>query len=302
MVFTVFAFVVIFLLVASAGLILFYREAMLQRISAVTSPRSNKPKSFVGTLQQTGVSLTSVVEQFERVMPKSQAEVSVAQQRLIRAGYRSESAVKTFYGAKLVTPLVLSAILLVTGLGRFSPFFLYLLAIGLGYLAPDFWLGRRIASRQKRIRKALPDLLDLLIICVEAGLSLDQGTARASQELRMTHPDLSDELSVVTLEQTAGRPRTDAWKNFADRTDVDNVRTLVTVLVQSEKFGTSIARTLRVHSDTLRTQRRQKIEEQAAKTTVKLVFPLVFFIFPSIFLVTLGPPMIIMSESFKKLF
>jgi tight adherence protein C len=118
----------------------------------------------------------------------------------------------------------------------------------------------------------------------------------------LTHPDISDELTVVALEQSAGRARGEAWKNFAERTDVDSVRNLVSVLVQSEKFGTSIARTLRVHSDTLRTQRRQKIEEQAAKTTVKLVFPLVFFIFPSIFLVTLGPPAIIMVESFKKLF
>lgn len=300
MAFTIFAFVVIFLLIASAGLILFYREAMLQRIAAVTSQRG-KPKGLVGTIQQTGVSLTSVVEQFEKVMPKSQAEVSVAKQRLIRAGYRNESAVRLLYGAKIIIPLVLCILIIVTGIGRVS-FFMYILAIGLGYLGPDFWLGKRISKRQARIRRSLPDVLDLLIICVEAGLSLDQGTARAAQELHVTHPDISDELSVVALEQTAGRGRSEAWKNLADRTDVDSVRNLVSVLVQSEKFGTSIARTLRVHSDTLRTQRRQKIEEQAAKTTVKLVFPLVFFIFPSIFLVTLGPPVIIMVDSFKKLF
>lgn len=300
MAFTIFAFIVIFLLIASAGLILFYREAMLQRIAAVTSQRT-KPRGFVGTIQQTGISITSVVEQFEKVMPKSQAEVSIAKQRLIRAGYRNESAVRLLYGAKILTPLILCALILVTGIGRVS-FFMYILAIGLGFLGPDFWLSKRISARQARIRRSLPDVLDLLIICVEAGLSLDQGTARAAQELRMTHPDISDELSVVALEQSAGRARGEAWKNFAERTDVDSVRNLVSVLVQSEKFGTSIARTLRVHSDTLRTQRRQKIEEQAAKTTVKLVFPLVFFIFPSIFLVTLGPPAIIMVESFKKLF
>lgn len=300
MAFTIFAFVVIFLLIASAGLILFYREAMLQRIAAVTSQRT-KPKGLVGTIQQTGISITSVVEQFEKIMPKSQAEVSVAKQRLIRAGYRNESAVRLLYGAKIITPLVLCILLIVTGIGRYS-FFMYILAIGLGYLGPDFWLSKRISARQARIRRSLPDVLDLLIICVEAGLSLDQGTARTAQELRLTHPDISDELSVVSLEQAAGRGRGEAWKNFAERTDVDSVRNLVSVLIQSEKFGTSIARTLRVHSDTLRTQRRQKIEEQAAKTTVKLVFPLVFFIFPSIFLVTLGPPAIIMMESFKKLF
>lgn len=302
MAFTIFAFLVIFLLIASAGLILFYREAMLTRIAAVTSQRNNKPRGLVSTIQQTGVSLTSMIEQFEKVMPKSQAEVSVVQQRLTRAGYRQESGVKIFYGAKILVPLILATVLLVTGLGRWNPFFLYAVALGLGFLSPDFWLGRRISARQNRIRRSLPDVLDLLIICIEAGLSLDQAVARASQELKMTHADISDELNVVSLEQTAGRPRADAWKNLSDRTDVDAVRNLVSVLVQAEKFGTSIARTLRIHSDTLRTQRKQKVEEQAAKTTVKLVFPLVFFIFPSIFLVTLGPPAMIMADSFSKFF
>jgi tight adherence protein C len=297
----VFSFLIIFLLISSAGLILFYREAMLQRITAVTTQRA-KPRGIKGTIQQTGASLTSVVEQFERVLPKSKEEVSVVQQRLIRAGYRNDSTLKFFYGAKLVTPLVLCTLLLVTGIGHYSPFFFYLVALGVGFMIPDFWLTNRIKKRQARITRGLPDVLDLLVICVEAGLSLDQGLARTAEELTTTRPDLSDELSVVALEQAAGRPRGEAWKNFADRTDVESVRNLVSVLVQSEKFGTSIARTLRVHSDTLRTQRRQKIEEQAAKTTVKLVFPLVFFIFPSIFVVTLGPAVLIMVESFKKFF
>lgn len=295
------SFIAVFLLIGSAGLILFYREAMLERITAVTTTQAPKPKGFMGTVQATGLSITNVVEQLEKVMPKSQAEVSVIKTRLVRAGYREESATKVFYGAKILTPLILCLLLLVTGIGHYS-FFLYILALGLGFLAPDFWLGNRISARQARIRRGLPDVLDLLVICVEAGLSLDQGTARAAKELRITQPDLSDELSVVSLEQAAGRPRGEAWRNFAERTDVDSVRNLVSVLVQAEKFGTSIARTLRIHSDTLRTQRRQKVEEQAAKTTVKLVFPLVLFIFPSIFLVTLGPAFIIMSESFHKLF
>jgi tight adherence protein C len=301
MAFTIFAFLVVFLLIASAGLILFYRQAVLQRIAAVTSQRG-KPKTLAGTIQQTGVSLTSVVEHLERVMPKSEADVSIAQQRLTRAGYRNESAVKLFYGAKILVPATLVLLLLITGIGRSNPFFFYALALGIGYLGPDFWLGRKIKSRQARIRRSLPDVLDLLIICIEAGLSLDQGTARAAQELRLTHPDISDELSFVSLEQTAGRARSDAWRRLGERTDVESVRNLVSVLIQSEKFGTSIGRTLRIHSETLRVQRRQQIEEQAAKTTVKLVFPLVFFIFPSIFLVTLGPAAIIMMESFKTLF
>jgi tight adherence protein C len=143
-------------------------------------------------------------------------------------------------------------------------------------------------------------VLDLLVICIEAGLSLDQAVSRTVEELNLAQPAICDELAIVVLEQRAGCPRSDAWRHFAERTNVDSVRNLVSVLVQSEKFGTSIAKTLRVHSDTLRTQRRQKVEEQAAKTTVKLVFPLVLFIFPSLFLVTLGPAAITVMESFDK--
>jgi len=294
----VFAFIVIFLLIGSAGLILFYREAMLQRIASVTSGRGErKPKGIVSTIHQTGLSLSVVVEQFEKVMPKNERDISSARQKLIRAGFRGESAIKILQGSKLFVPVVLCAILLATGAWRFSSF-LFLVAAGIGYLAPDMWLRRQVVLRQRRIRRGLPDVLDLMIICVEAGLSLDQATIRTSQELRLAQPDLSDELGVVVLEQAAGKPRAEAWKGLADRTDVDSIRNLVSVLVQAEKFGTSIARTLRIHSDTLRTERRQQIEEQAAKTTVKLVFPLVLFIFPSIFLVTLGPAMIKMSQFF----
>jgi tight adherence protein C len=172
-------------------------------------------------------------------------------------------------------------------------------SLGVGFLLPDFWLGRRIKLRQKKVRRALPDTLDFLIICIEAGLSIDQATARTADELKLAYPDISDELDVLVLEQRAGKPRSDAWKSFAERTDVDSVRVLTTILAQAEQLGTSISKTLRVHSETLRTHRRQTIEEQAAKTSVKLVFPLVFFIFPSLFLVTLGPEMILMSEAFK---
>lgn len=297
--FAVFTFFAIFLLFVSGGLLLFYREAMLQRINAVVSPDGKRGK-FTSIFQQTGVALGEAVEQFERLLPKSQAEVSIAQQRLIRAGYRRESAIKNFYGAKVLVPLILCVVVTVSGLERSSPFLIYLVALGLGFLAPDFWLGRQITKRQAAIRRGLPDVLDLLVICIEAGQSLDQATKRTSEELRLAQPAITDELSVVVLEQRAGRARTDAWRNFAERTGVDSVRNLVSVLVQSEQFGTSAAKTLRIHSDTLRTQRRQKVEEQAAKTSVKLVFPLVFFIFPSLFLVTLGPAIIIISESFKK--
>jgi tight adherence protein C len=296
----IFAFVVVFLLIGSGLLLLFYREAMIQRIADVINPQA-KPKTLMGTIQQAGLSVSVVVEHFERVLPKSQAEVSVVEQRLIRAGYRKETAIKVFYGTKVMLPLLFCILALVTGLADLSPFFVYGLALVVGFLGPDFWLGQVIKTRQSKIRRGLPDVLDLLIICIEAGLSLDQAVSRTSQELTKAQPALCDELNLVVLEQRAGRPRSEAWKHLAERTDVDVIRNLVSMLVQSEQFGTSIAKTLRTHSDTLRTKRVQQVEEAAAKTTIKLVFPLVIFIFPALFLVTLGPAAIMMSESFKDL-
>src|ERR1039458_4301217 len=299
--FAISAFVVVFLLIASGGLLLFYREAMLQRISEVINPKA-KQKTLLSTIQQTGFSIGGVVEHFENILPKSQAEVSVVKQRLIRAGYRRDTAIKIFYGSKVLVPLLLCVVAGVSGLGDIGGFFVYIAALGFGFLAPDFWLGRRITVRQRRIRRGLPDALDLLVICIEAGLSLDQGTARTAQELSKAQPELSDELTIVVLEQRAGRPRADTWKHWADRTGVDAVRNLVSMLVQSEQFGTSIAKTLRVHSDTLRTQRVQHVEEMAAKSTIKLIFPLVLFIFPALFVVVMGPAVIMIIESFKSSF
>jgi len=188
-----------------------------------------------------------------------------------------------------------------TGLANMGPFFVYLMALGVGFLGPDFWLGKKISARQRRITRGLPDVLDLLVICMEAGLSLDQATARSAVELEKSQPELCDELGVVVLEQRAGRARSEAWKHMADRTGVESLKNLVSMLVQTEQFGTSVAKMLRVHADTLRTQRVQMIEELAAKTSVKLVFPLVLFIFPALFLVTLGPAAIVMMDSFSTL-
>lgn len=295
-------FCVLFVLVASGGLLVFYREATLRRIAEVINPKPKQERTLMGAIQQTGSSLSGLVEQLEQVLPKSKAEMSVVSQRMILAGFRGESAVKVFYGCKVLVPLLLCVVALVTGLASMmSPFFVYATALGVGFLIPDFWLGKRITKRQKKMERGLPDVLDLLVICIEAGLSLDQATARTAEELAKAHPELCDELGMVVLEQRAGRPRADAWKNLADRTGVESIRNLVAMLVQSEQLGTSIAKSMRVHSDSLRTQRVQQVEEQAAKTSVKLVFPLVFFIFPALFLVTLGPAVIIMIESFQKL-
>jgi tight adherence protein C len=301
MVFAIVAFGVAFLLIASGGVLFFYRDKIQERISSALYPRA-KQKSFSATLQETRHVIGGVVEHFERILPRSQAEISVAQQRLVRAGYRSDGTVRLFYGAKVLTPVVLIAVAFLTGAANFAPFFVYAVAAGIGFLGPDFWLGRQISKRQAAIRRGLPDVLDLLVICIEAGLSLDQATARTAEELKKAQPALSDEFGIVALEQRAGRARSEAWKHLAERTDVDVVRNLVSMLVQAEQFGTSIGKTLRVHSDTLRTKRVQEIEEKAAKLSVKLLFPLVLFIFPALFVVVLGPAAIIMSESFKKLF
>ncbi len=299
MVLVIIAFAVIFLLVASGGLLLFYRDALPQRIYEAINPRP-KQRTLLTAIRQTGFSLGGVVEHLDHVLPKSQAEISIVLQRLTRAGYRNESAVKIFYGSKVLVPLVLAAICFVTNLASLSPFFVYASALGLGFLAPDFWLGKMISKRQKKMQKGLPDVLDLLVICIEAGLSLDQATARTAEELKKAQPELCDEFGVLVLEQRAGRARSDAWKHLAERTGVDSLRNLVSVLVQSEQFGTSVAKTLRQHADTLRSQRIQAVEEMAAKTSAKLVFPLVFFIFPALFLVVLGPAVILMMEQFQQ--
>lgn len=301
MTFAVVSFIIAFLLIASGGLLIFYRDTIQERISAALYPRANK-KTITTTIEETRHVIGGVVEHFEKILPRSQAEISVVQQRLVRAGLRSDNAVKMFYGAKVITPCVLILLSWVTGAVHLAPFFILAVAGGIGFLAPDFWLGRKISNRQTEIKKGLPDVLDLLVICVEAGLSLDQATARTAQELKKAQPALSDELGIVALEQRAGRARSDAWKHMAERTDVDVVRNLVSMLVQAEQFGTSIGKTLRVHSDTLRTKRVQEIEEKAAKLSVKLLFPLVLFIFPSLFLVVLGPAVLVMADSFKQFF
>jgi len=296
----VLAFFAVFLLIASGGILLFYREAMLQRISEAINPHPQE-KKLKSAVEQAKSSIGSLMATVENLVPKSDKEVSVMVHRLTRAGYRNESARKVFYGCKGMLPVLLAVIVTVTGLVHFGLFIVYLMALGGGFIAPDFWLDRKIKKRQKKITRGMPDVLDLLVICMEAGLSLDQATARTTHELKQAQPELCDELNIVVLEQHAGRSRSDSWKNMAERTGVESVRNLVAMLVQTEQFGTSIAKMLRVHSETMRTQRVQMVEELAAKTSVKLVFPLALFIFPALFVVTLGPAVITMADSFGSL-
>ena len=281
-------FISLFLLLAALGSLLFYREDFGSRLTSAIDPE--RPKSgLMGRIRETGFSLTGVVESFRSLLPRSEAEVSVVIVRMRRARFRNDSAVNLFYGFKVLIPLTLCLVAAATGLGSLSPFFAYAVALGLGFLAPDFWLGHQIRKRQDRMRRGLPDVLDMLVICIEAGLSLDHAILRTSEELYAAHPDLCDELGTVVLEQRAGKARDEAWKGLAERTDLDCVKNLAVMVIQSEQLGTSVARTLRVHSDTMRVQRVQELEEKAAKTTVKLIFPLVLCIFPALFLVMIGP-------------
>ncbi len=168
-----------------------------------------------------------------------------------------------------------------------------------GYFVPTLFLERMVKSRQERLRLGLPDALDLMVVCVEAGLGLDQAIRNVSQELRITHKDISEELGLVTLEMRAGKRRADALRNLADRTGEPELRKLVAILVQADRFGTSIGESLRTHSDFMRVRRRQEAEERAGKVGVKLVFPIFFFILPSMLIVSAGPGLL---QVFKYLF
>jgi tight adherence protein C len=230
------------------------------------------------------------LDPFSKAIPLSPADVSRTRGWLIQAGLREASHINYYFGSRL-----LLAFLGFAGVVLFSGFDnLFLLAgiPGLGFFIPRFLLKRMIRDRQQRIRLALPDALDLTVICVEAGLALDQALMRVGEDLHHAHPDLSDEFHLVNLEMRAGKPRADALRNLVDRTGVDDIRSLVGTLVQTDRFGTSVAQALRVHSDSLRTERRQRAEEQAAKTTIKMVPPLVLFVLPSIIFVTIGPAII----------
>jgi tight adherence protein C len=235
--------------------------------------------------------LKQVVGMLKRVgqaVPHSPTEMGKLQQRLVQAGFRSHDAVIVFFGIRI------GFALLVFGLFA-SPLIMRpnvamaLAAAGVGYMLPSMVLGRLEKRRQHRIRMGLPDGLDLLVVSVEAGLGLDQAIQRVGEEIAFAHRDLSEELRLVNLELRAGKGRTDALRALADRTGVDDLASLVAMLIQTDRFGTSVAQSLRVHADTMRTKRRQRAEEAAAKTGVKMVFPLVLCIFPAIWFVTIGP-------------
>jgi tight adherence protein C len=267
-----------------------------ERLGRLWQPAT--PKQDVGFREKQKEKVQRVLTDVGKLVPGSAKQVSHTHRLMIRAGYRRPEAVMAMRGVKLLLPITLLSLVYFTGFYRSNPIFIIAFAGLGGYLVPELWLSRRVAARQQIIRLALPDALDLLVICVEAGLGLDQSLMRVSQELRVAHPELCDELDLVTAEIRVGKSRIEALRELANRTGVDDVKALVAMLIQTDRFGTSVAQSLRTHSEDLRTKRRQRAEEMAAKTTVKMVPALVFFIFPALFVVILGPAVIILYRQF----
>ena len=224
--------------------------------------------------------------------------------RLMQAGYRRSSALYFYLGARVLLAAGLFTFVLVSwplaGVAGGRVILGPMLAAAGGWLLPPILLSRRIRKRQKGLQKALPDTLDLMVICVEAGLGLNQALSRVAEEMEGLSGTMSEELQIVNLEIRAGTPREEALRNMGERTNVTDLRQLVAMLIQTDRFGTSIAQALRVQADNLRTARRQRAEEAAAKTTIKMIFPLVLFIFPAMFVVILGPAVFHIIELFTK--
>jgi len=238
-----------------------------------------------------------IVKKIRTFIPKSPKQMTRVQRRLAIAGLHKPKHIALYILSEVLVPVVaFGAVFLTMGAGGII--FAILAAI-LGYLLPGLVVEWYARKRQKEIRNGLPDALDLLIISLEAGLAIDQAILKSSEELRIAYPNLADELHMITVECRAGKPRIEAFKNFATRTKVDDVRALVAMLVQTDRFGTSIADALRTYAEVSRTKRRQRAEERAAKIGVKLVFPLVFCLFPAFFVVTLGPGVIKFVHAFS---
>ncbi len=237
-------------------------------------------------------------------VPSSDIEAANLRTDLIRAGFRSDNAAPVFYGIRILSTLgMLVLSMSMQGKGALAnPIMsvaLIVFGCAAGWVLPRMFLEKKIARRQETLRLSLPDALDLMVVSVEAGLGLDQAIQHVSKELGASHPQLSEEMSLVTLEMRAGKRRSDALRNFSERTGEPEVRKLTAILIQNDRFGTSMAESLRTHSDFMRARRRQDAEERAGKVGVKLVFPIFFFILPSMMIVAAGPGLL---QVFKYLF
>ena len=294
---------------AVGAAVLFFVELAPSRSAAVAA-RLEELRETAGTLpdilrrrrrQLQAERLSGIIQALGEKVEVGHRDTSALRLRMIQAGYPNPSAVPLYLGARIGLPLTLAAgmMILMPALGqRFAVALLASVWAGLiGYVLPTFYIRARINKRQREIQKALPDALDLFVVCVEAGLGLNQAIQRVSEEIERVSPVLAEQLALVNLEIRAGTPRDEAFRNLGDRTGVQDVKSLMAMLIQTDRFGTSIAQALRTHADTMRTKRRQRAEEAAAKTTIKLVFPLVLFVFPALFVIILGPAVIQIIET-----
>jgi tight adherence protein C len=273
-------------------------ESLPQRLKEISEP---PPGAVSSQGEKIGSRFAGVLKRFKRksliqddIVAMVTSEVPTgARRQLIQAGLRHPASYQVYVGVRVVLPVLLTLLAISFGksMGMVNQkiFFLVVLGLFFGVLFPIAVLQWRVRKRREEITDYLPDALDLLVVCVEAGLGLNASFVKISEEFKLTSPTLSDEFDIVNREMVAGKPRIEALRSLSDRTGVEEVKSLVAMLIQTEKLGTSLAQSLRVHSDSLRTKRRQRAEEAAAKTTIKLVFPLVFLLFPALFVVILGP-------------
>ena len=248
------------------------------------------------------LSFRSLLTKIGKLVPQNPADVSIQQRRLMTAGFRHPQALRALYGIKITLALCLTVLSvgLVFGFQLQTDMTIFQIgaACGIGWFGPNVVVSRKAIRRQRRIHKGLPNAIDMLVICVESGLGLDQALMQVAKELRNAHREISDEFAILNLEMRAGKKRADALHHLGERTNVDELKKFVSVLVQADRFGTSISQTLRNFSDFMRVQIRQEAEEKAAKIGVKLVFPIFFFILPSLFVVTIGPMVVRVTRDF----
>ena len=275
------------------------KNQLLRRLSLLlpNQPQPVEPSNEEGLLrkQQTGPVARLTRPLHNLVAPKEGSSRKKMRLKLIRAGFRSELSFYNFIAAKIVLTLALPSVYaIVRFFYKLTPDVILtgILLAALGFFIPDFIVWANIRARQDRITRALPDALDLMVVCVESGYGLDMTFKRVGEEMQVINPDISDEFSLTNMEIRAGRTRDESFKEMALRTDVAEVHSLMTMLSQTSRFGTSLAKALRIHADAMRIKRRQLAEEQAGKSAVKLVFPLILFIFPSLLIVLAGPAFI----------
>ncbi len=295
----------IFYFYFALGTTLFCVIALLSTLALTSKARATSVR--IVEIARTGSTVETPKKKLEgqalRIVRELRGRIGMSEnaklrERFAAAGIKSAQAVETYFAAQMLGPVLG---MLAGSFIPSKPIFFILMLVIVGYMAPDFVVDRMIKKRRERIRKAIPDSIDLLVICVDAGLGLDQAMLRVGQELIVSHPEINEEFLQINREQRAGKPRLDAWNSMALRTALPDIEAFVNMLIQTERFGTPIARALSVFADGLRLKRRQLAEERAAKVTVKMIFPLVLFVFPCMFIVLLGPAIITIMHGMSTL-